>query len=308
MNSEIVAVGLTWFAVSAFLSTYSNTQFLKDFDSPYLLTLVRFFGSAAIGFGANFVDKSQEQLTRRDFPKLWVNFTVPALMLLAANYANSISLSLSGITLTYVVKSSIPVVTVLINAVQGTIFQVPVYLTLVPTVLGVMLAAWSDMDFSILGFMAAVMSMIFQTLLNVSSKLAIQETKVSGVKAQFIMVSICAAVLSVPGLYGIVSDLLTSSGQEKWTVLSDNSKLTIMFFAALSYHLEYVFNFVFTAKVSTLAFSIADIARRLTIIAVGSILFDKPLSTTNKLGIFICFCGVLSYSLMDKKTKKTLDF
>lgn len=70
---------------------------------------------------------------------------LPAALLFIANYTNSISLAASGITLTYVVKSSIPVITVAICAIRGEeTIQPIIYVSLLPICLGVALASGSD--------------------------------------------------------------------------------------------------------------------------------------------------------------------
>jgi len=263
-----------------------------------LLTFVRFAGSAVLGFLTNAVDSSSEKITTANVGRLSRIFFVPALLLLGANYMNGVALQLAGITLTYVVKSAIPVATVIVNKIQGTSFPLMVYATLVPTVIGVMLAAWGDMEFSFIGFFAAVLSMALQTMLNLESKKAISETNISGVKAQFIMASISTIVLGFPAAPQLTAFLVFEEQTNFYDTFIEVLPLSAV--AAFAYHVEYVSNFLFTARVTPLAFSIADICRRLCIIAVGSVLFNKPLSSLNKTGILICFTGVLWYTTMDK--------
>ncbi|GBG31569.1 Phosphoenolpyruvate/phosphate translocator 1, chloroplastic [Hondaea fermentalgiana] len=301
-SSEVAVIGVWWFATSAVLSTYANTAFLDALASPFWLTYVRFAGSAALGHVANAADSSKAQLRTVDGGELTRAFIVPALLLLGANYSNGVALKLAGITLTYVVKSAIPVATVVVNKLEGVTFAPMVYATLVPTVVGVMLAAWSDLDFSLTGFVAALASMSLQTMLNIKSKAAISATNVSGVKAQLVMASIATVVLSPFALWDLSALLISADGAPVALIEQGVEKgaLTLSVVAAVAYHSEYVSNFLFAARVSPLAFSVADICRRLCIIAVGSVLFNKPLTMLNKLGIVVCFAGVLWYTTMDK--------
>jgi drug/metabolite transporter (DMT)-like permease len=60
-----------------------------------------------------------------------------------------VALQLSGITLTYVVKATIPVFTILhTSLVKGESFSTGVYMSILPTVCGVAVAAWSDSEVS----------------------------------------------------------------------------------------------------------------------------------------------------------------
>jgi multidrug transporter EmrE-like cation transporter len=67
--------------------------------------------------------------------------------------------------------------------------------------------------------------------------------------------------------------------------------------AALAYYFEYVLNFIFVGYVSSMTFSVCDIARRVAIIATGAVVFDKPLTSLNWIGISVALGGVLWYSL-----------
>jgi hypothetical protein len=85
---------------------------------------------------------------------------------------------------------------------------------------------------------------------------------------------------------------------EQWPLL-----LTAL--AALAYHIEYALNFIFSGYVSNVSFSVSDIARRICIICIGSIMFNKTLSGMNWMGIVIAISGVLWYTyLNDQETKE----
>lgn len=84
----------------------------------------------------------------------------------------------------------------------------------------------------------------------------------------------------------------------------DYRPATLVLLAGLSYALEYGLYFVFVGLVSSLAFSVADIARRLTTIVVGAMMFNKILTSMNILGISLALSGVLAYSIVNKTVKK----
>jgi hypothetical protein len=109
-----------WFLVSAIASTYSNTSFLQEFGGDAIaLTLFRFMGSALLGCVANGLGLGGDRVSLKSFFKLIPSFLVPSLFLLGANLFNSISLDKGGITLTYVVKAGIPLVTVSLLAISS---------------------------------------------------------------------------------------------------------------------------------------------------------------------------------------------
>lgn len=303
MDGNLALLGAAWFLSSALLSTYANTAFLNRFGDPAAHTLVRFAGSAIIGFASNAVAKPR--LTATQISSLALEFRLSALFLFLANGMNSVALQYSGITLNYVVKATIPFWTVLVTMFLGERYTLSIYLSLIPTVGGVVLASWSDSNFNLAGLAAALCSTIAQTLLNLFSKRAVQRSGVTGQQAQFIMASLSACA-SLP-LYVIFSK--TSSGEDDGVFMSSASALMVrgdvaplgmIALAALAYHSEYLLNFMYVARVSPLAFSVTDIARRVSIISAGALMFGKPLSAMNMLGIVIALGGVLWYSILNQ--------
>ncbi len=75
----------------------------------------------------------------------------------------------------------------------------------------------------------------------------------------------------------------------------------LMSIAAVAYYMEYVLNFIFVGYVSSVTFSVSDIARRVAIIMTGAVVFQKPLTTMNWVGIAVALGGVLWYSFIDSQ-------
>ena len=65
--------------------------------------------------------------------------------------------------------------------------------------------------------------------------------------------------------------------------------------------MEYVLNFIFVGYVSSVTFSVSDIARRVAIIMTGAVVFNKPLTTMNWVGIAVALGGVLWYTYIDSQ-------
>jgi hypothetical protein len=77
--------------------------------------------------------------------------------------------------------------------------------------------------------------------------------------------------------------------------------LFLIIISSLAYYIEYVLNFVFVGYVSSVAFSVSDITRRIAIISTGAIVFNKTLTSMNWIGISIALGGVLWYSYLDNQ-------
>jgi hypothetical protein len=318
---QIVSVGIAWFLSSAFLSTWSNTTFLLLFKDPSIHVFIRFTGSALCGSIALYLGEGQ--LGVREYPSLTYNVFTPAVLLWLANFANSYALETAGITLTYVVKACIPVFTVIICTFQGQRYPLAIYASLVPICFGVALASGSDVNFSVIGLFAALISALAQTFMNIIVKSVKETTGYSGPKLFFGMCVICTAITflvlilsTIKALVDLGEEQLQSSTgnvyrkgvenvQQNWIdslhaqktapleVLYDvfpkasNGEtwpLLLLLITACAFYSEYGLNFIFVGYVSSVAFSVCDIARRVAIIVTGAVVFQHPLTASNWLG------------------------
>ncbi len=99
-----LAAGLAWLGPVTVLSTYANSAFLSAVGSPLAHTVVRFWGSLALGAAWNGLGARNAALELRgggprSASALAPRFASPAALLLGANLLNSVALQASGVTL-----------------------------------------------------------------------------------------------------------------------------------------------------------------------------------------------------------------
>jgi len=339
---NIPVVGAAWLFSSAMFTTYATTTFLKyrspDISSvdassskkltlrqqqgliikarlprPVLLTLFRFGGSVLIGFLAQPNLRVMQRI--RQTKSVLPQFTLPAIFLFIANFANSMSLNRIGISLTYTSKCAIPLVTVLLTILLEGSKALPNQIALVslfPIAFGIAAASWNSPRFETIGFVAAMVSCIAQSALNVTSKKAIALTNVAGPQAQRAMVTVgfvISAVYSCILLIGTARSSKTREGSPTTiTYIKTENKRLIPFISELpiwltsiavaAYHIEYTLSFMFVKLVSPISYGTCDAIRRLSIIISGNYMFGgPPFSRLNILGIAIALLGALSYSI-----------
>lgn len=296
-SARAVFVGLLWFLSSSLISTWANTSFLRAFRHPLLHNFVRFSGSAGLGLVGFYLRKG---LSLQSLLALMASVAIPATLLFVANYSNSVSLSLAGITLTYVVKACIPVLTVLICTLGGQRFLLPIYLSLIPICLGIAVAAGGDLNFTGVGLLAALISSLAQTGMNMTVKGVRERTGLSGPETFLGMSSFCT-LLALPLMasshvaaltgHAIPFPIMKSVALKVTT--GDAAALGLFLITAFGYYMEYILTFVFVGYVSPVTFSVTDIARRVCAIVVGSVVFQKLLTRANWSGLFVALCGVL---------------
>lgn len=309
---QFLITGFIWFSSSAFLSTYANSTYLRTFGDPILHTFIRFAGSAVLGTVTLLLTK---QIKLHEIPVVVKNVMQPALFLFCANYANSIALEKTGITLTYIIKACIPVFTVIICSVQGERFSFLLYTSLIPICLGVALACAGDLDFNAQGLIAGLCSAMAQTLMNIKAKSVQKKHSYTGVQAFMGMTIVCSFLSATLIMFQNTGDGTDASpSQSSFATLTNTFAqfsngerwpLQLTLLASFAYHIEYALNFIFSGYVSNVSFSVSDIARRICIICIGSVMFSNTLTSMNWIGIVIAISGVLWYTyLNDQEAKK----
>jgi len=346
LSENIPLVGTIWLLSSALFTTYATTSFLKyrrpnaandavsSFmkDSPYLLssarrattksrlfiksslprpvllTLSRFGGSVLLGFLAqpNPLFGLMDRI--RQTKSVLSEFTLPAIFLFIANFANSMSLNRIGISLTYTSKCAIPLVTVLLTVLLEGRNALPnrlALLSLVPIAMGIAAASWNSPRFELFGFIAAMISCTAQSALNVTSKRAISKTGIPGSQAQRAMVTVGFVISAV---YSLV---LTASTSKRRTIpISSNNiipfrtelPIWLTSIAVMAYHIEYTLSFMFVKLVSPISYGTCDAIRRLSIIITGHYMFGgPPFSKLNLAGIGVALLGAMSYSVCSSR-------
>jgi Triose-phosphate Transporter family len=288
---------------------------------PALLTLYRFSGSLLLGLVAHPEFRIVERIL--ETWKLVPAFSLPALFLFLANYSNSISLDRIGISLTYTCKCSIPLVTVLLTILlegMDALPSVPTLLTLIPIATGIAAASWDAPTFEILGFVAAMVSCVAQSALNVTCKQAMTKLGVTGSVAQRVMVAVGLVITSVLSLIQLnLASSSSSSNRKSGDVVNNSTKPLVTqkpstttpqrqppawlaTMALTAYHMEYVLSFVFVKLVSPITYGACDAVRRLAIIISGHYMFGgHPFSPLNMGGIGMALCGALGYSILNSR-------
>ena len=226
---------------------------------------------------------------------------MPAVFLFIANYSNSISLNRIGISLTYTSKCAIPLVTVLLTVAMDGIQALPsvkVLLTLLPIAVGIATASWNHPTFEAIGFIAAIISCIAQSALNVSCKKAMIKVGASGLAAQRAMVAMGFMIALV--YMSIQMAASSASNATGSSTLDPLPPVGVTIAAVLAYHMEYALSFSFVQMIAPVSYSACDAVRRLGIIIAGHCMFGgPPFTVLNILGIGFALLGGLGFSILN---------
>lgn len=305
-----------WFTTTAVCSTLSKSAFLTSSKATMLdagharpdakraaslgLLVFQFGGAMPCAFiAAALSAKGGVSSVFGSLKRLVPAYLEASVLLLLANGLNTVGLQAAGVTVTYVLKSLIPLFTLLTRFFfHGERFEARVIAALGLTVLGVCVAVAGakgvgGASLAVTELLAPLGSAIAQTALNMRSKAAQQRTGADASMALLAMMITCSAI-TVPCfvLTGHASSLATAATQSGAAA----SLGAISLAAAAAYYSEYGLNFALIARVSPVTFSIADIARRAATIMFGAVVVDQNVTANKAVGVGLAFCGAAWYS------------
>ena len=192
-------VGFFWVATAALYSNTANIEFLTELKSCTAHTLTRFVG-------ATLLCLSLAPITHRTRPQLQHLhlFLLPAVCMVALNVTNYIAITRIGLTLTFVVKSTIPVLTCgYCYIVKGQQFPQRVVGAVLVSCLGVCFAAAGDIRFEWTGHTSACLSLMAQCAFNTTGKNALAANGLAIKPVQgFATACIITSILTI-GMYQV---------------------------------------------------------------------------------------------------------
>lgn len=218
--------------------------------------------------------------------------------------ATVVSLGSVAVSFTHVVKAMEPFVNVVASAViLKSVFPIPVYLSLLPVVGGVILASVTEVSFTMMGFLSAMTSNFAFVGRNIYSKIGMSAPggkNMSGPNL-FAVMSIIATLILAPFPFLIEGTsfiagfkAVTTGATAKITAakLLQNIGLSGLFF-----HLYQEVAFLALDNVHPVTHSVANTVKRVIIIITSIIVFHNPVTRANAAGSSIAILGVLLYSL-----------
>ncbi|KAL7216235.1 hypothetical protein ACSBR1_028227 [Camellia fascicularis] len=201
-----------------------------------------------------------------------------------------------AVSFTHIIKSGEPAFSVLVSRfLLGEAFPVPVYLSLVPIISGCALAAVTELNFNLTGFMGAMISNLAFVFRNIFSKRGMKGKSVGGMNYY--------ACLSMMSLLILTPFAIAVEGPQMWAVGWDKAIAQIgpnfiwwVVAQSVFYHLYNQVSYMSLNEISPLTFSIGNTMKRISVIVASIIVFQTPLQPINALGAAIAIFGTFLYS------------
>ncbi|XP_073006266.1 glucose-6-phosphate/phosphate translocator 2, chloroplastic-like [Typha latifolia] len=293
--AQKVKIGIyfaTWWALNVVFNIY-NKKVLNAFPYPWLTSTL----SLAVGSLIMLVSWATRiaEAPKTDFD-FWKALFPVAVAHTIGHVAATVSMSKVAVSFTHIIKSGEPAFSVLVSRfLLGERFPVPVYLSLLPIIGGCALAAVTELNFNMIGFMGAMISNLAFVFRNIFSKRGMKGKAVSGMN-YYACLSVLSLLILTPFAIAVEGPQMWAAGWE--TAISQIGPNFIWWVAAQSvfYHLYNQVSYMSLDEISPLTFSIGNTMKRISVIVSSIIIFHTPVQPINALGAAIAVFGTFLYS------------
>lgn len=307
-----------------------NKQLFSVFKFPLTTTLVQFLiGSClSLAFWATGLVKRPGAQFDMEFMR---NVAPLALIHVVGNVLTNISLGLVAVSFTHTVKAAEPFFSALFSFMfLGDVPSIPVLLTLVPIVGGVVIASASEASFNWGGFLSAIASNVtFQSRNVLSKKLMIKKSNVGidkmsmyvlghcyvnllliltlfSIQSRFQILTIMSFVILLPfailfeGIPAIPSSLVAMG----LTPVAIDKVYERLFIAGLCFHGYQQLSYLILSRMSPVSHSVGNSCKRVAVIVASLLWFRNPISLQNAIGTGMALAGVFLYSQAKRASSK----
>ncbi|KAL5548281.1 hypothetical protein UlMin_003512 [Ulmus minor] len=290
-----VKIGLyfaLWWGLNVVFNIY-NKKVLNAYPFPWLTsTLSLACGSLImlISWATRIAEAPKTDL------EFWKALFPVAIAHTIGHVAATVSMSKVAVSFTHIIKSGEPAFTVLVSRfLLGETFPTSVYLSLLPIIGGCSLAALTELNFNMIGFMGAMISNLAFVFRNIFSKKGMKGKAVSGMN-YYACLSILSLIILTPFAIAVEGPQMWALGWEKAS--SQIGPNLIWWVAAQSvfYHLYNQVSYMSLDEISPLTFSIGNTMKRISVIVSSIIIFRTPVQPINALGAAIAIFGTFLYS------------
>ncbi|KAK3199570.1 hypothetical protein Dsin_022985 [Dipteronia sinensis] len=220
-----VKIGLyfaTWWALNVVFNIY-NKKVLNAYPYPWLTsTLSLACGSLMMliswATGIAETPKTDSRFLEDSFPSCLKIITVclvagkVAVAHTIGHVAATVSMSKVAVSFTHIIKSGEPAFSVLVSRfLLGETFPLPVYLSLLPIIGGCALAAVTELNFNMIGFMGAMISNLAFVFRNIFSKRGMKGKSVSGMN-YYACLSMLSLVILTPFAIAVEGPQMWAAG------------------------------------------------------------------------------------------------
>jgi len=292
---QIVGLCVVWYSSSA-IGNIVVKELLNEFPFPLTVTLVQLLSIWILIHPLIRYEKIPPADYLNQNPSYYYKVIVPlAIGKFLAQLSSHVSLWKVPVSFTHTIKATMPLFTVILSRLILREKQtLPVYISLIPIMIGVVIATMSEVSFNMTGLISALVSTFGFSLQNIYSKKSLKDISIH----HYILLALLAKIsccLFIP--FWFFYDAIQIYSDQKYRQVKTSS--WIIFYLLFDGLLNFIHNvaaFTMISFVSPLSYSIANSSKRIVVIGLSLFILKNPVTWTNVFGMTLAIFGVILYN------------
>ncbi|UJR14580.1 hypothetical protein I4U23_001576 [Adineta vaga] len=295
---QLCVLIVLWYSVSS-LANIIGKRLLTVFPHPITVTLAQLFHGWAYSVPLLRLMNISPPTYLYSTRIYYITIIVPlAIGKLLSQLTSQISLRLVPVSYTHTVKALMPLFTVILSRVIiGEAQSFIIYFSLIPIIVGVIIASMSELSFDTTGFISALFSTGLLAVQNVYSKKTLKHIDIHHLALLSILSKIAWCLL-VPFWFLLDGPQIDVQGEFTTKVI---------FYMLIDGFCNFIYNvlaFTMISRLSPLSYVIAGSSKRLVVIIISILVLHNSVTKMNLFGIGLALIGVLLYNKIKYDEKK----
>lgn len=223
-----------------------------------------------------------------------------ALCHLGTHLGAIVSLGAGAVSFTHIVKAAEPAVSAAMSAVLlKSYLPLPVYLSLLPVMGGVALASLSELSFTWLSFLSAMVSNVSSAARGIVGKMQMGKSMGRNMDATnlYAVMTILSAIMCLPISLAIEGSKIVPTMQAMQAAGTFNTFWIQSFITAVLYYSYNEVAFLTLDNVAPVTHALGNTIKRVVIIITSVLVFGTKMTSQGVLGSTVAIAGVLLYSI-----------
>lgn len=231
--------------------------------------------------------------------------SIVALWLAVGHVMSTVAPAYGTVAFTNIVKTLEPLFTCVFSAMFfKEVFSFPVYLSLVPVVVGVAMASANEVSFSMISLLSGLLSNVCFAMRAISAKQLLSKPVGQNMDAKNLY-----AILTIIAFVTILPLAIISEGKSivPGTIRTCEQVglpklLRMLLLCGISHYSYNECAFLALTSVHPVTHAVANTIKRIAVIVVSVLYFRSPLTVTGAIGSGIAIAGVMLYSVAKANT------
>jgi len=294
---ETAMLVLAWYITSSFSNNLNKSILEYEvFPFPITLTFVQ-FGFIVVCCLALFQISSQNfKLQKLDRSVIAWRLLPLCVSQIFAHLLTQISLQQVPVSFTHTVKSCSPFFSVLFSQYFrfNERYTFLLIFSIVPMIAGIALSSLTEINFTVLGFLAALGSTIIFSWQNAFSKKVFRNNEMDHVNLLF-YTTLCSFVVLFP-VWAVMDVPRIIEWSQREGAADIYHVLGLFWLNGMCHFAQNITAFTFMTKVSPLTYTVFNTSKRIFVILSSILYFGNQVSFLNGVGISMAIGGVVLYN------------